>query len=140
MISLRRGERILSGSSAALRHTTPLLLCVKANSSMETLHNDYISLFCIVSHGRQCANERYKWKYCIAGRINLRIEYLIDFTSTMSRAGFRQDPPFELLPSGRFREGDYGIRSSRHIAHAATADLKGIRNTGADESSRSSDW
>jgi hypothetical protein len=48
---------------------------------METLHNDYISLLCIVSHGRQCANERYKWKHCLAGRINLRIEYLIDFTS-----------------------------------------------------------
>jgi hypothetical protein len=53
---------------------------------METLHNDYISLLCIASHGSQCANERYKWKHRIAGRINLRIEYLIDFTSTMGRA------------------------------------------------------
>src|SRR3984885_5852882 len=75
MISLRRGKGILSGSSASLRHTTPLLLlCVKANWSMEALHTDYISLFCIVSRGRQCANERYKWKHCIAARINLRIE------------------------------------------------------------------
>jgi hypothetical protein len=107
---------------------------------METLHNDYISLLCIASHGRQCANERYKWKHCIAGRINLRIEYLIDFTSTVGQAGFRQDPSFERLPSGRLREGYYGIRSSRHIAHAANGRPQGIRNTGADESSLSKDW